>query len=130
MARASGRRPDGAAAVAVKAGTAPPAGGTYARIYAVTRKIPRGRVATYGQVARLAGLAGHARQVGFAMAALPGGVRVPWHRVINAEGRVSLRRDGPGAGIRQRQLLEREGVVFNAAGRVSLVRYQWQPRVR
>ncbi|HVA57918.1 MAG: MGMT family protein [Gemmatimonadaceae bacterium] len=114
----------------MKAGTAPPAGGTYARIYAVTRKIPRGRVATYGQVARLAGLAGHARQVGFAMAALRAGVRVPWHRVINAEGRVSLRRDGPGAGIRQRQLLEREGVVFNAAGRVSLVRYQWQPRVR
>lgn len=108
----------------------PPAAGTYARIYAVVRQIPRGRVATYGQVARLAGLPGHARQVGYAMAALRDGVRVPWHRVINAAGRVSLRRDGPGAGVRQRQLLERERVTFNAAGVVSLARYQWKPRAR
>ncbi len=107
-----------------------PGVGTYARFYAVVRKIPRGRVATYGQVARLAGLAGHARQAGYAMAALPAGTRMPWHRVINAQGRVSLRRDGPGAGIRQRQLLEREGVTFDAAGRVSLLRYQWRSRAR
>ena len=104
--------------------------GTYARIYVVVRKIPRGRVATYGQVAQLAGLPGHARQVGYAMAALSDGARVPWHRVINAAGRVSLRRDGPGAGVRQRQLLERERVTFNAAGVVSLARYQWKPRAR
>lgn len=104
--------------------------GAYARIYAVVRKIPPGRVATYGQVAQLAGLPGHARQVGYAMAALRDGVRVPWHRVINAAGRVSPRRDGPGAGVRQRQLLERERVVFNGAGVVSLERYQWKPRAR
>jgi methylated-DNA-protein-cysteine methyltransferase-like protein len=104
--------------------------GTYERIYAVARKIPRGRVATYGQVARLAGLPGHARQVGYAMAALKPGVRVPWHRVINAQGKVSLRRAGPGAGVRQRQLLEREGVKFGPAGRVSLDRYRWEPRAR
>jgi methylated-DNA-protein-cysteine methyltransferase related protein len=94
----------------------------------VVRRIPRGRVATYGQVARLAGLPGHARQVGYAMAALPAGSLVPWHRVINAAGRVSPRRAGPGAGIRQRQLLEREGVTFAPSGKVSLERYAWRPR--
>jgi methylated-DNA-protein-cysteine methyltransferase-like protein len=102
--------------------------GNYARIYAVVRKIPRGRVATYGQIARLAGLPGHARQVGYAMAALKAGVRVPWHRVINAQGRVSARRAGPGAGVRQRQLLEREGVEFSPSGAVSLNVYGWEPR--
>lgn len=104
--------------------------GNYARIYAVVRKIPRGRVATYGQVARLAGLPGHARQVGYAMAALKVGVLVPWHRVINAQGRVSLRRDGPGAGVRQRQLLEREGVEFRSSGVVALRTYGWEPRAK
>ncbi len=104
--------------------------GNYAKIYAVVRKIPRGRVATYGQVARLAGLPGHARQVGYAMAALKAGTLVPWHRVINAQGRVSPRRAGPGAGVRQRQLLEREGVIFVPAGKVSLARYGWKPRAR
>lgn len=104
--------------------------GNYARIYAVVRKIPRGRVATYGQVARLAKLPGHARQVGYAMAALKVGVLVPWHRVINAQGRVSLRRDGPGAGVRQRQLLEREGVKFGANGAVALRTYGWEPRAK
>ncbi len=104
--------------------------GTYARIYAVVRKIPRGHVATYGQVARLAGLPGHARQVGYAMAAVKPGVRVPWHRVINAQGAVSPRRAGPGAGVRQRQLLEREGIEFNLRGRVSLSRFGWEPRAR
>lgn len=104
--------------------------GSYARIYAVVRRIPRGRVATYGQVARLAGLPGHARQVGYAMAALRDGTLVPWHRVINAAGRVSPRRAGPGAGIRQRQLLEGEGVAFGASGAVPLARYRWEPRGR
>ena len=70
--------------------------GNYRRIYAVVRRIPRGRVASYGQVARLAGLPGHARQVGYAMHALPAGTTVPWHRVVNAQGAVSRRRV-PGA---------------------------------
>jgi methylated-DNA-protein-cysteine methyltransferase related protein len=106
------------------------ASATYARIYAVVRRIPRGRVATYGQVARLAGLPGHARQVGYAMAALRAGTLVPWHRVLNAQGRVSPRRAGPGAGVRQRQILEREGVVFAPSGALSLARYGWEPRAR
>jgi methylated-DNA-protein-cysteine methyltransferase related protein len=94
------------------------------------RRIPRGRVATYGQIAALAGLPGHARQVGYALAALPAGSTVPWHRVVNAQGRISLRRDGPGAGVAQRQRLEREGVPFDGAGRVSLARFGWRARRR
>lgn len=104
--------------------------GTYARIYSVVKKIPRGRVATYGQVARLAGLPGHARQVGYAVAALKPGMRVPWQRVINAQGKVSLRRGGPGTDLPQRQLLEREGVKFGPGGKVSLERFGWEPRTR
>ena len=100
-----------------------------ARIYALVRKIPPGRVATYGQVAALAGLPGHARQVGYAMAALPFGSDVPWHRVINAQGRVSPRGDDWSAGL-QRSLLQREGVRFDHGGRVALRRYQWRPRRR
>jgi methylated-DNA-protein-cysteine methyltransferase-like protein len=99
-----------------------------ARIYAVVRRIPRGCVATYGQVAALAGLPGHARQVGYALHDLGDDSGVPWHRVINAQGRVSLRGE-PGWDAIQRQLLERERVRFDAEGRVSLPRYQWQPRL-
>ncbi len=99
------------------------------KIYAVVRRIPRGRVATYGQVAELAGLPGHARQVGYAMAALPTGTTVPWQRVINAAGMVS-RRKMPGEELTQRQLLEREGVRFDARGRVALKKVRWRPHGR
>ncbi len=99
---------------------------TYRRIYAVVRRIPRGRVVTYGQVAALAGLPGHARQVGYALHALPRGTRLPWHRVINAKGEVSRRRR-PGDELSQRLLLEREGVRFDARGRVALARLRWSP---
>lgn len=96
----------------------------YERIYAAVRRIPRGRVATYGQVAKLAGLPRHARQVGYALAALPAGSDVPWQRVVNAQGKVSPRAV-PGFEEEQRVLLEREGVVFGASGRIALARYQW-----
>ena len=99
--------------------------GTYARIHAVVRRIPRGRVATYGQVAELAGLPGGARQVGYALHALEEHSGVPWQRVINAKGRVSPR-SFPGFDAVQRSLLEREGVVFGADGRVDLERYRWR----
>ena len=102
---------------------------SYARIYAVVRRIPKGRVATYGQVAELAGLPRAARQVGYAMAALRPSTRVPWQRVVNARGEVSVRAE-PGAEQVQRRRLEREGVRFDAAGRIALSRYGWQPRVR
>jgi methylated-DNA-protein-cysteine methyltransferase-like protein len=101
---------------------------SYQRFYAVIRKIPRGRVATYGQIATLAGLDGQARQVGYALAALGRSSAVPWHRVINAQGRISLRSTGPGGSIVQQRLLEREGVAFEAGGRVGLARYQWRRR--
>lgn len=100
-----------------------------ARIYEVVQQIPRGKVATYGQVAILAGLRGHARQVGYALAALPAGTTIPWHRVINAKGGVSLR-SPTGDDNRQRVLLERERVKFDDSGRVSLARYQWRARAR
>ena len=99
----------------------------YARIYSVVRRIPRGRVATYGQIARLAGLPGQARQVGYALHAMATERPVPWHRVINARGEIS-RRSHPGSDEAQRQFLEREGVTFDAGGRVDLARYQWRPR--
>ena len=101
----------------------------YERIYAVVRRIPRGRVATYGQVARLAGLPGHARQVGYALHALEGDSDVPWHRVINARGAVSAR-SAPGWERVQQQILEREGIDFGGSGHVDLTRYGWRPRRR
>lgn len=102
---------------------------SYQQIYAVVRRIPEGRVATYGQVASLAGLAGHARQVGYALHALPEGTSVPWHRVVNASGGISGR-SMPGAELVQQQLLAREGVGLDARGRVALSRVRWVPRVR
>ena len=96
----------------------------YDRIYAVVRRIPRGRVATYGQVAQLAGLGGHARQVGYALNAMPDDPTIPWHRVINARGEVSQRAE-PGAENEQRCLLEDEDIHFNARGRVSLREVQF-----
>jgi methylated-DNA-protein-cysteine methyltransferase-like protein len=80
-------------------------------------------------VARLAGLPGHARQVGYALAGLPEANDVPWHRVVNAEGRVSPRKE-PGWDDVQRQLLAREGIDFDAAGRASLTRFQWRAKRR
>ena len=100
---------------------------SYSRIYAVVRRIPRGRVATYGQIARLAGLPGHARQVGYALHALPSATAVPWQRVVNAAGAISVRASG---GLSQRLLLEKEGVQFDARARISLPRFGWKPRNR
>lgn len=100
---------------------------TYRRIYDVVRRIPKGRVATYGQVAKLAGFGEHARLVGYALHALPRGTRVPWFRVINAKGEISVDLGGHGEMI-QRHLLEEEGIVFDSAGRILLAQYRWLPR--
>jgi methylated-DNA-protein-cysteine methyltransferase-like protein len=100
--------------------------GTRNAILRVIRRVPRGKVVTYGQVAELAGLPGQARQVGYALAALPRGSTIPWHRVINAEGRISLRRR-PGPELTQRMLLQAEGVRFDGRGRIPLHRYRWCP---
>ena len=101
---------------------------SYQLIYNVVRRIPRGRVATYGQIATLAGLDGHARQVGYALNALPDGTVVPWHRVVNAAGRISTRAT-PGGELVQQLLLAKEGVRLDARGRIPLERARWRPRV-
>ena len=99
---------------------------TYARIYRVVRRIPRGRVSTYGAVAREAGLPGHARQVGYALAALADDAHdVPWHRVVNARGEVSPRRTGTASERIQEAMLTSEGVAFDARGRIDLDRFGW-----
>ncbi len=103
--------------------------GRWAAIYRIVRRIPAGRVATYGQVAALAGLPRQPRLVGYALHALPEGSDVPWQRVLNARGEISPRGE-PLAAAMQRQLLEAEGVGFDTRGRVDLDRYAWRPRAR
>jgi methylated-DNA-protein-cysteine methyltransferase related protein len=102
------------------------------RIWNTVRRIPRGRVATYGQIAALSGIPRQPRLVGYALHALPDGVRIPWHRVLNAKGQISTRSRGIVAGEEtlQQRLLEIEGIEFVAAGRLELPRYQWKPRAR
>ena len=100
----------------------------YSRIYSVVEAIPPGLVATYGQVAALAGYPGQARQVGYALHSLPSESGLPWQRVINAKGEVSLRSEG-GWENYQRHLLEEEGVVFNDKGRIDLSSFRWEPPV-
>lgn len=107
----------------------PASSNRYSRIYTVVRQIPSGRVATYGQVAALAGYPGQARQVGYALHSLPEGSDVPWQRVINARGEVSERSEG-GWEHYQRHLLEDEGVEFSESGRIDLDRYRWEPSRR
>lgn len=97
----------------------------YDRIYNTVRRIPKGRVATYGQIATLAGIPRQARQIGYALSALKDDT-VPWHRVVNAKGEISRRAD-TGYEDYQRILLEQEGVIFDANSRISLERYRWRP---
>lgn len=105
----------------------PPLSDTHRRIHEVVRRIPRGRVATYGQIAELAGLPRQPRLVGYALNALPPDTRLPWHRVVNAKGQVSPRSDGLGGDQIQAQLLAREGVRLEG-GRLALERHRWKPR--
>ena len=91
-------------------------------IYRVVRTIPPGVVATYGQVATVVGCG--PRLVGYAMASLPAGSDIPWQRVINSQGRISIRSDGM-PDSRQRRLLVGEGIVFDARGRVDLKQFGW-----
>lgn len=100
--------------------------GVFARIYAAVRRIPRGRVTSYGDIARQAGLHQGARTVGWALASLPPQTAVPWWRVVRADGTIAPR---PGAG-RQRRHLVREGVQVRRDGRVDVARYGWAGRMR
>lgn len=98
----------------------------FARIHAVVLRIPPGCVATYGQVAAEAGFARRARLAGQALAATPPGLDLPWHRVVNAQGRISLPPGSPGHREQARRL-QAEGVRFRGA-RIDLERFGWRPR--
>ena len=101
---------------------------TYDRIYDIVRQIPSGRVATYGQVADLANLARKARLVGYALYRVDmQNMDIPWHRVVNAKGEISLSPLRYGTDYLQRSLLEAEGIVFNASGKINLRAYLWHP---
>ena len=98
----------------------------YDAILAIVQAIPAGRVATYGQIADLAGLPGRARLVGTTLRKLPDDSAVPWHRVVNAAGRISPRGDGMSV-TEQALLLADEGVIIDARGRIRLTAFQWCP---
>ncbi len=97
------------------------------RIYALVRRVPPGRVATYGQIASLAGLGRHARLVGYALSRLAEDSDVPWHRIVNAKGSISTRAGDSYHERRQHELLRTEGVVFRRDGAVDLDLYRWVP---
>jgi len=91
----------------------------------IVRQIPRGSVATYGQIAKLAGIPRNSRQVGSVLKNLPAGSSVPWFRVVNSRGEISLRGDGSCQSV-QRIKLEKEKIEFDGRGRVSLSRFAWK----
>ena len=96
----------------------------YDMIYQMVSNVPEGKVASYGQIARLIGRPRNARQVGYALAALPEGHEVPWHRIVNSKGEISARSKA-GYEDYQRILLEEEGVEFSPAQRVYLKQFLW-----
>ena len=98
-------------------------GAVFARVHAWVAKIPRGRVATYGQLSEL--VDGRLSPVGVGWALRAGGQQLPWHRVVNASGGLSTEAETPG---RQRALLVAEGVRFGPDGKIDLARHQWRPR--
>jgi methylated-DNA-protein-cysteine methyltransferase related protein len=100
--------------------------GFFENVWKVVLQIPRGKVASYGQIAALLGSPRAARTVGWAMNSTPDELDIPWHRVINSRGRISLNENEQGGNL-QRLLLEQEGVKFNIKGFVDLDRYQWVP---
>lgn len=93
-------------------------------VWQVVAGIPRGHVLTYGEVARLAGMSRAARRVSMAMRRAPRGMKLPWHRVINAQGKISFPTESSGY-QRQKELLEQEGVVF-MNGKIDLERFGYQ----
>jgi methylated-DNA-protein-cysteine methyltransferase related protein len=99
----------------------------YERIYSTVRKIPYGKVATYGQIADLAGLYGKARLVGYALFRVQIEDNIPWHRVINAQGEISYSLQRQGGDYLQKVLLEEEGIELKNNGKIDLNKYRWQP---
>jgi methylated-DNA-protein-cysteine methyltransferase-like protein len=100
--------------------------GFFEEIYALVAEIPEGKVASYGQIAALLGSPGAARTVGWALHSLPRGRDIPWHRVINAEGKISYNSRGVETNL-QRTLLESEGIKFDVGGKVNMQYFRWDP---
>lgn len=88
--------------------------------------IPAGKVATYGQLAAILGFPKRARHIGFALNRTPNSIQLPWHRVINSRGEISLPPLSEG-GMLQRLLLEQEGIIFGSKNRINLKRFGWNP---
>jgi methylated-DNA-protein-cysteine methyltransferase related protein len=101
----------------------------YDAIHSVVKQIPEGQVATYGQIAEMLGLFGRARQVGYALFQVAPGSDIPWHRVVNAQGKISRSPMRQGNDDLQRILLEREGIAFDTQEKLNLSRYRWNPAV-
>ncbi len=97
---------------------------TYLNIWKTVEKIPRGKVATYGQIAKLGGFPGQARLVGYAMHNLPEGIPVPWHRVINAQGKISFPKESHNY-KRQKRLLIADGISFRNE-QIDLNEFGWR----
>lgn len=97
------------------------------RVWRAVARIPRGRLATYGQIADLIGAWGSARQVGWALRRLPLPSDVPWHRVVNAKGQISMSLSREGTDWMQRDLLIAEGIPVDSEGRLPLQRFLWRP---
>ncbi len=106
---------------------APKPSNTYGKIWSTVRKIPRGKVATYGQIARLSKLPRQARLVGYALHSLPYGIEIPWQRVVNAQGRISFPEQSQ-TYKKQKELLTKEGILFNK-GRIDLKRFGWSKQI-
>lgn len=105
----------------------PPKPSFNALVYALVRHIPRGMVLNYGRVAELLNAPHGAREVGWALSSLPQGQRdVPWHRVVNAQGRISIK-GSPPAAAEQRRRLEAEGITFDERDRLDLKAHLWDP---
>lgn len=97
--------------------------GFFQQVYALVAQIPAGKVATYGQIARMLGNPCGARTVGWALHSIPANLKLPWHRVVNSRGKISTGKNEPYP-PEQRILLEAEGIEFDASGKINLERFQ------
>jgi methylated-DNA-protein-cysteine methyltransferase-like protein len=100
---------------------------TFEIIYTVVKEIPPGRVATYGQIASIVSPGLPARIVGYALHGLPDGTDIPWHRVINSQGKISYAVSRNEHDSLQQKILELEGIIFTSGGKIDLDKYLWAP---
>ena len=99
------------------------------KVYSTVSKIPYGEIATYGQIADLIYAYGHARQVGWALRRLRLPSTIPWHRVINSKGEITMRLSRNGTDWMQKELLINEGIKFNSEMKIDIKKYLWKPNL-